>query len=247
MEEKQSRTVLVTGGNRGIGKGICLELARTGHDIILTYNHGKEEAENTVKDIATIGRKAEIMQIDLSKSQEIDDFTLKLTEKGIKLAGLVNNAGIYDGKPLQETDNRQWENTISLNLTAPFYLSRNLSRIITKGGSIVNIASVYGMRADPWAYGYQASKAALIHLTRGLAKELAPNIRVNAVAPGFVRTDMNRGGWESESFRGRINKATPMGRWGEPEDIGRAVAFLMDPLNDFITGHTMVIDGGIGL
>ncbi len=245
--DSKGKTILVTGGNRGIGKAISLELAKRGYDIIFTFNSDHKLAEKTVSEISALGVKAESMQVDLSSRSQIESFTTKFLEKGVKLFALINNAGIYNGNTLNEIKDEEWEKIIGLNLSAPFYLARNLNKSISEGGSIVNISSVYGLRADPWAHGYQASKAALIHLTRGLAKELGPNIRVNAVAPGYVRTDMNREGWNSESFSRWITKSTPMKRWGEPEDISRAVAFLIDPENTFITGHTLVVDGGIGL
>ncbi len=242
-----NKTVLVTGGSRGIGKAISLELAAKGYDIIFTFNSDRKEAERATAEISAIGANSEPIQVDLTSRSQIEAFTGKLLERGIRLFALVNNAGIYQGTTLDEIKDEDWEKIIGLNLSAPFYLARNLNKTIVDGGSIVNISSVYGFRADPWAHGYQASKAALIHLTRGLAKELAPRIRVNAIAPGYVRTDMNREGWENESFSSKIKKATPMKRWGEPEDIGRAVAFLLNPENTFITGHTLVVDGGIGL
>lgn len=242
-----SKSILVTGGSRGIGKAICLELAKKGYDIIFTFNSDRGEADKAASEISGLGVSAEPIQVDLTSRTQIEAFTTKLLEKDVRLFALVNNAGIYHGATLNEIGDEEWEKIIGLNLSAPFYLVRNLNKTIVEGGSIVNISSVYGFRADPWAHGYQASKAALIHLTHGLAKELAPGIRVNAVAPGYVRTDMNREGWKSESFSKWIIKSTPMKRWGEPEDIGRAVAFLINPENTFITGHTLVVDGGIGL
>lgn len=242
-----SKTVLVTGGSRGIGKAISMELARCGYSIIFTFNSDGKEAEKTAAEISEKGVNAEAMQVDLTSRSQIEVFTTRILDRKEGLFAIINNAGIYNGNTLNEIKDEEWEKIMGLNLSAPFYLARNLNRIINPGGSIVNISSVYGFRADPWAHGYQASKAALIHLTKGLAKELAPKIRVNAVAPGYVRTDMNRGGWENEHFSERIKKATPMGRWGEPDDIGRAVSFLINPDNTFITGHTLVVDGGIGL
>lgn len=243
----ESRTVLITGGNRGIGRSIALMLAASGYNIIFTFNSGKTEAESTEEAIKKMGVSAISYQVDLSSRTGLEEFTRRLKEKGQKIFALVNNAGIYKGDTLSEISDEDWEKIINLNLSAPFYLARDLNRIIEDSGSVVNISSVYGLRADPWAHGYQASKAAIIHLTRALAKELAPRIRVNCVAPGYVRTDMNREGWESESFHNRIKKMTPMSRWGEPEDIANAVKFLIDPINSFITGHTLVVDGGIGL
>ena len=242
-----TRTVLVTGGNRGIGKAIGLALAKSRYDIIFTYNSGTKEAISTEREIVELGVNVKSYQVNLASVERLEDFTRKVKENGKKIFALINNAGIYSGKTLNEISNEDWEKTIDLNLTAPFYLVRNLHGIIEDGGSVVNISSVYGLRADAWAHGYQASKAAIIHLTRALAKELAPQIRVNCVAPGYIKTDMNREGWTNESFHNRIKKMTPMSRWGEAEDIANAVKFLIDPENGFITGETLVVDGGIGL
>jgi 3-oxoacyl-[acyl-carrier protein] reductase len=248
MGERQANgTVLVTGGNRGIGRAISLELARTGYDIIFTYNSGSKEAKETEQAIRETGVSASSYHVDLSSRQNLENFSDIIRKEGIRLFALVNNAGIYRGSKLDEIDNDEWDKIIGLNMSAPFLLTRNLHSQLVDGGSIVNISSVYGFRADPWAHGYQASKAALIHLTKGIAKELAPRLRVNCVAPGYVRTDINRGGWENEAFNKKITKMTPMSRWGEPEDVANSVRFLIDPVNSFITGHTLVVDGGIGL
>ncbi len=246
-KDTKSRTVLVTGGNRGIGRAIALKLAESRYDIIFTYNSGVKEAKDSERAITSSGVSAISYQVDLSNASQLEAFTSEIKKSGNKLFALINNAGIYDGSRLKNIDNEKWERIIGLNLSAPFYLVRNLQSIIEDNGSIVNISSVYGFRADPWAHGYQASKAAIIHLTRGLAKELAPRIRVNCVAPGYVRTDMNKDGWNDISFYDKIKKMTPMSRWGEPEDIANAVKFLIDPENSFITGETLVVDGGIGL
>ena len=240
-------TVLVTGGNRGIGRAIALTLAKSRCNIIFTYNSGTKEATSAEEEILALGVKVKSYRVDLSSTSKLEDFTGKVKESRVRIFALVNNAGIYNGDVLNETNNEEWEKTIGLNLTAPFYLVRNLHSIIEDRGSVVNISSVYGFRADAWAHSYQASKAAIIHLTRSLAKELAPRIRVNCVAPGFIKTDMNREGWMNESFHNKIKKMTPMVRWGEVEDIANAVKFLIDPENSFITGETLVVDGGIGL
>lgn len=245
LSEKES--ILVTGGNRGIGRAICLELAGAGYGIIFTYNTGSSEADSVREELLGLGTDPLIYRANLTTRTEIENLTRSIRASGRRLFALVNNAGIYRGTRISEVQDEEWEKVLTLNLSAPFYLARNLNDLIVDGGSIINISSVYGIKSDPWAYSYQASKAALIHITRSMAKELAPRLRVNSVAPGYVRTDMNRGGWESEKFSGRIERMTPMARWGEPQDIARAVRFLIDPVNSFITGHTLVVDGGIGL
>jgi 3-oxoacyl-[acyl-carrier protein] reductase len=239
--------IVVTGGNRGIGRSIAMKLAESGYNIFFTYHTGTKEAISTEEKILKFGVRVTGFQVDLTSREGIEELSKQVRESDQRIFALVNNAGIYKGERLREITDEDWERTIGLNLSAPFYLTRNLQDIIVDNGSIVNISSVYGFRADPWAHGYQASKAAIIHLTRGLAKELAPRIRVNCVAPGYIRTDMNRGGWENEAFYNKIKKITPMSRWGEPEDIANAVKFLVDPVNSFITGETLVVDGGIGL
>ncbi len=239
--------VLVTGASRGIGRKLSQELAESGYDIVMVYNSSNVEAEQARREIEDAGRSCITVRADLANSEGRAEVVNAVRERSIKLEAVVNNAGIYRGSRLYETSDSEWESVIALNLTAPFMLSRDLSKSVIDGGSIVNIASVYGFKSDPWAYPYQASKAALIHLTRGLAKELAPRLRVNAVAPGFIRTTMNEDAWSNDRFRARIEKMTPMGRWGETSDVVSAVRFLMERKNSFITGTTLVVDGGIGL
>lgn len=247
MPTIESPRVLITGGDRGIGRAIAFLLSESYYNIDFTYNSGRIEAEETAARIRNTGREVSYFRVDLGSRTKLEDFTKRIMDSRKTYFAIVNNAGIYRGTHLSETQDEEWEKIINLNLSAPFYISRDLNSIISDGGSIVNIASVYGIRSDSWALGYQASKAALIHLTRGLAKELAPRIRVNAVAPGYIRTDLNKSAWENDSFNTRIRKMTPMSRWGEPEDVARTVRFLISPENSFITGETIVVDGGIGL
>lgn len=247
MLKSGERTILVTGGNRGIGKAISRSLAETGYDIIFTYNSGKDQAQGTEEELRKFGVSVKSYKVDLSSRDKLEEFSHVVLKETPKLFALINNAGIYRDSQLDETNNEEWDQIVSLNMSAPILLARNLHNKIIDGGSIVNISSVYGLRPDSWAHAYQATKAALIHMTKSLAKELAPRLRVNCIAPGFVRTDINREGWEDEGFNEKVRKMTPMLRWGEPEDIAKAANFLVNPSNSFITGHTLVVDGGIGL
>ena len=247
VTKSEEKTILVTGGNRGIGKAVSRSFAETGYDIIFTYNSGKDQAQATEEELRNFGVSAKSYQVDLSSRDKLEEFSQMVLKEVPQLFALINNAGIYRSSQLDETSNEEWDQIVSLNMSAPILLARNLHNKIIDRGSIVNISSVYGFRADAWAHGYQGTKAALIHLTRSLAKELAPRLRVNCIAPGFVRTDINRKGWTDEEFNEKIRKMTPMARWGEPEDIAKAVNFLVNPSNSFITGQTLVVDGGIGL
>ncbi|HLH86097.1 MAG TPA: SDR family oxidoreductase [Thermoplasmataceae archaeon] len=247
MDSADKGWVLVTGGSRGIGRATALHLAKKGYDIALTYNSGEQESQSLSREISDLGRRALRFRADLSKKDEISRFCSDARSQLGKIFALVNNAGIYTGSTLKETTDDEWDRVIGINLSAPFLISRNLADIVTDGGSVVNVSSVYGFRNDPWGFPYQASKSGLIHLTRALAKALAPRVRVNAVAPGYIRTDMNADGWTDDDFRTRIERRTPMKRWGEPADIARAIDFLIDPESSFITGSLLVVDGGIGI
>ena len=239
--------VLVTGASRGIGKGIAIECAARGYSVAITYKSGRSEADSTREKILGNGGECEVFQMNATDDVSFRAFIRDYMSSGIKLDGLVNNAGVYRGERLEETTDSLWEEVMATNLTAPFRLIRDLRSTLNDGGSIINISSVYGIRSDPWGYPYQASKAGLIHLTRALAKEFAPGIRVNCVAPGFIRTDMNSDGWSDDKFRAYVEKKTPLKRWGEVDDIAPVVCFLLSRDSRFITGATISVDGGIGL
>lgn len=247
VTEPTGRQVIITGGSRGIGRDLVLHLAKMGYGVIFTYNTGVNEAEMLSREISELGRECTAIRADLSRREDLRALAGRIRESSSVVEALINNAGVYTGHSLSKTTDEDWDRVLSINLDAPFILSRDLSGMIVDGGSIVNIASVYGIRSDPWGYGYQASKAAIIHLTRALAKELGPRIRVNAVAPGYIKTSMNEDAWNDRKFAEQIIKRTPMKRWGEVSDISSSVAFLIDRANSFITGHTLVVDGGISL
>ncbi|MEM0158898.1 MAG: SDR family oxidoreductase [Thermoplasmataceae archaeon] len=247
MNRDERKWVLITGGSRGIGKETALRLAKKGYNIAITFNRGEVESDEILSEIQEKGSLAKKYRVDLSQREAVGNLAKEVARDLGKIFALINNAGIYVGNYLNETTDEEWYRVMEINLNAPFKLSRDLAEMITDGGSVVNVSSVYGIRNDPWGFPYQASKAALIHLTRALAKALGPRLRVNAVAPGFIKTDMNADGWNDPDFRSRIERRTPMKRWGEPADIARAIDFLIDPESSFITGSILVVDGGIGI
>ncbi|EQD79936.1 3-oxoacyl-[acyl-carrier-protein] reductase, partial [mine drainage metagenome] len=168
-------------------------------------------------------------------------------EKGLRFRAIVNNAGFFRGESLDTTKLNDWNRIITLNQTVPFFLVRDLHNMIDNGGSIVNISSLHGVLASGYGYAYQASKAALIHMTRGVAKELAPSIRVNCIIAGFIRTDMTAEMHSDEMSSNYIKSLSLMGRWGEPEDVAETVKFLISDKASYITGQSITIDGGLSL
>jgi 3-oxoacyl-[acyl-carrier protein] reductase len=241
------KVILVTGAGRGIGRAIALSLAQAGADIMVHYNRNEKEALSLLRE--TGGKKEErLFKADLSKKEGVLQLARNVEERTGKLYGIVNNAGIYSGSGLSEMSFREWENVINTNLRAVIFLIKGLSHQLKKNrGCVVNISSILGLVPDRGAYAYQASKAALSHITKGLAMELAPEVRVNSVAPGFVMTDLNRAGWRNPDFRKRVEMDTPLGRWGKPSDIAGPVRFLLSDEASFITGQTLLVDGGKGL
>ena len=238
---------LVTGSSKGLGKAIALELSRDGWDLILHYNSGKEAVMEVEKLCGDQGSETRVLQGNLSSLSGIDSVCSEIKNMGTGLRGIVNNAGISLPGNISTITPEAWDSVLDVNIRAPVFIVNRLAGTMEKPGSVVNISSAAAIKAGLSAIAYEASKAALVHATRSMAVTLAPGIRVNAVAPGFVKTDINRKRWEDSSFYESISKATLLGRWGNPEDVAKAVRFLMSEDASYITGETLVVDGGITL
>lgn len=241
------KTVLVTGAGKGLGRAMAIDLSERGWDLVLHYNRSGSGIDEVEKICSRNGSEVSRIGADLSGQDGIAAVYDFVGQEGIRLNGIVNNAGLSAGKGLRGTEPDQWDLVQNVDLKAPVFLTKMLLEFLANGGSVVNISSAAGIRNGISPISYEAAKAALIHVTRSMAMSLGPGIRVNAVAPGFVRTDINRHRWEDQKFISMVNSRTPLKRWGEPEEIARAVSFLLSSDASFITGETLVVDGGATL
>ena len=242
----KDKVAIVTGGSRGIGRAIVLMLAAEGADVVFTYNKSVSEAEALAAEVERLKRKAIALQMDVRDFAKARELIEKAKEGLGRLDILVNNAGIIRDKALMMMTEEDWTEVIDTNLNGTFNVTR--SAIVTflkqKSGAIVNITSVSGVAGMSRQTNYAASKAGIIGFTRSLAKEVAPyNIRVNAVAPGFIETDMLAG--LKDSFKDELKARIPLSRLGKVEDVSKAVKFLLSDAAGFITGQTLVVDGGL--
>lgn len=239
-------TALVTGGSRGIGKAIAKTLAREGFQVYLTYVSKADEAAAVVAEIEAAGGKARAFALNVGDSAAVEEFFKNEVKDKIFLSVLVNNAGITkDGLILRMKD-EDWDKVLGVNLRGPFICLREAAKIMTKqrAGRVVNIVSVVGQMGNASQANYSAAKAGLIGLTKASAKELAArNITVNAVAPGFIQTDMTDA--LSEEIRGLYMNQIPLKRFGQAEDVAEAVAFLASEKAGYITGQVLAVNGGM--
>ena len=237
---------LITGASRGIGRAIAVKLAGHGVEVIINYFGNEAAAEEAVSEIRVSGGHAIALRADVSNTLEVSAMLAEIKKTYGRLDILVNNAGITRDTLLLRMKADDWESVLNINLTGAFNCTKEALKLILKSenGCIINITSVVGLMGNPGQCNYSAAKAGLIGFTKSLARELASkNIRVNAVAPGFIETDMTS--VLSQEIRMKLKEQIPLGRLGSPEDVANTVLFLTLPSSGYITGQTINVDGGM--
>jgi len=233
----EGKRALVTGGSKGIGRAIVLELARAGAEVVVGYRAGAEEATALARDVA-----GEAVQADVSSPTEAQ----RLVAEAGDLDILVNNAGLTRDGLLARMSDDDWHEVTETNLSSVFYTCRAVSRAMMKkrAGAIVNVSSIVGIHGNLGQVNYAASKAGIIGFTKSLAREVASrNITVNAVAPGYIETPMTA--VLSEEVSKAMLATVPLGRRGTPQDVANAVKFLASDAASYITGHVLDVNGGM--
>lgn len=246
MIDLTGKAALVTGGSRGIGRAIVLRLAGQGADVAFSYKGNQAAATATAAEVEALGRRALAVQADAREMDSADALVKAVLEAFGKVDILVNNAGLTRDDLIMRMSADAWREVLETNLFGAFYALKAVTRPMLKArsGRIINITSVSGQAGQMGQANYSAAKAGLIGLTKAAARELASRgITVNAVAPGFVLTELTAD--LPGPLKAQINERTPLGRFGTPEEVANAVAFLASDEAAYITGHVLAVDGGL--
>ena len=237
------KTVIITGGSRGIGAAIVKELAKDKYNVVLNYNNSEEIAKKIQKELEDNGINIEIFKADVSKREEVKALVQFTLDKFKNIDVLVNNAGIAQVKPFMDITDEDWEKMMQVNLNSVFYCTQEVldNMIHNKKGCIINISSIWGLTGGSCEVHYSVAKAGIDGMTKALAKELGPsNIRVNSIAPGAIMTDMNKNCTEEEIKE--INNQIPLGKFGETIDIAKCAKWLIE--DNYTTGQVISPNGG---
>ncbi|MDO4298096.1 MAG: 3-oxoacyl-[acyl-carrier-protein] reductase [Lachnospiraceae bacterium] len=242
------KKALVTGGGRGIGRAIALTLAEYGADVAVNYSGSREKAEQTAGEIRAMGRQAVAIQADVSRQEDCVRMFQEVSTAFGGIDILVNNAGITRDNLAVRMSGEEFDQVIDTNLKGAFFCMKLAGKLMMKkrSGRIISISSISGVKGNAGQINYCAAKAGIIGMTKCLARELAArNITVNAVAPGYIDTDMTA--VLPDKVRESVLAQVPLGRMGQPEDIAETVAFLASDRTGYITGQTILVDGGMGM
>ena len=244
----ENKVAVVTGGSRGIGRAICLELAGQGASVVLCYAGNEQAAGETAQACRALGARVTCMRCDVADAQQVKDMMRAVVKEYGRIDVLVNNAGVTRDSFLLMMRESDYDAVLDTNLKGTFLCTKNVVHAMMKQncGRIVNVSSVTGLRGNPGQANYAASKAGVIGLTKAAARELAmKNITVNAVAPGFIETDMTAA--MTSAARAAALAVIPAGRLGQAQEVARAVAFLASDEAAYITGQVLAIDGGMSM
>ncbi|MBN1145071.1 MAG: 3-oxoacyl-ACP reductase FabG [Bacteroidales bacterium] len=236
---------LVTGGSRGIGKAVCVKLAAMGYHVLINYLRNKEEAQNTLTLVQEAGSNGDLLQFDVTDSSQVEAALTQWQEQHPEnyIEILVNNAGIRKDMLMMWMENSHWQDVLNTNLNGFFYTTRFLLKnmLVKKYGRIVNVVSLSGLKGLPGQVNYSAAKAGVIGATKALAQEIGKKrVTVNAVAPGFIKTDMTQDLNENE-----LKNLIPLNRFGTPEEVAETVCFLASEKASYITGEVISVNGGL--
>lgn len=247
MNRFEGQVVVVTGAGRGIGRSIALSFAKEGADVVC-ISRTQANSDKVAEEIRQMGRKAWAFGIDVADSAAVNEMSATVLKEAGKIDVLVNNAGVTRDNLFMRMSEEEWDTVINTNLKGAYLLCKSFIRSFIKqrSGRIINIASIVGLTGNAGQCNYAASKAALVGFTKSLAREVASrSITVNAIAPGFIETDMT--GALSENVKEAFLKEIPMNQIGKPEDIAGAALFLASTDARYITGHVLVVDGGFAM
>jgi len=242
----KGKTAVVTGGSRGIGRAIALELASCGANVVVNYTRNSKAADEVVAEIEAMGSSGMAVKADVSIASEVENLVNEVLKTFGSIDILVNNAGITRDNLIIRMTEKEFDEVINTNLKGTFICTKAVSRVMIKqkSGKIINVSSVVGIVGNAGQSNYAAAKAGLIGFTKSMAKELAKRgINVNAVAPGFIQTDMTS--VLPDNVKEEFLKSIPLMRIGKPEDIAKTVLFLASEYSDYITGQVINIDGGM--
>ncbi|MFI2345710.1 SDR family oxidoreductase [Streptomyces sp. NPDC019443] len=254
----KGQKALVTGANSGIGKATAIGLGRAGADVVVNYVADREAAEQVVKEITSFGVRAAAYEADVSREDEVVGMVDRMVQEFGTIDILVANAGLQRDAPFTEMTLAQWQKVLDVNLTGQFLCAREATKEFLRRGVVPEVSSAAGKiicmssvhQLIPWAghVNYASSKGGVQMMMETLAQELAPQkIRVNAVAPGAIKTPINRGAWETPQAQEDLLRLIPYKRIGEPQDIAHAVVGLASDLMDYVVGTTLYVDGGMTL